>query len=145
MMGRIFSFLLPLLLAAGPVGAAEATVGEEEPSLFMAFAQMVMALALVLALLFLLYWFLRRFNPGQMLNSASGGLKIRGRLALGARKSVVLLEAGRQILVLGVGEKELSLLRRIEDQEEIQEIKAQGETGFRKIMQRKSRKKERDQ
>jgi flagellar biogenesis protein FliO len=137
--------LLPLLLAnAAPVWAAEAPAGQEEPSLFMAFAQMFIALAFILGLLFLLYWLLRRFNPGQMLNSAPGGLKIRGRLLLGARKSVILLEAGRQMLVVGVGEKELVLLRRIEDQEEIQEIRSQSETGFKKIMKRAARKQEGD-
>jgi flagellar protein FliO/FliZ len=131
------------LFFPGAAGAAE-TPGAEAPSFSMAFIQMIMALAVVLALLLLLYWLIRRFNPGQILSSTPGGLKLWGRLALGGRKSVVLLEAGRQLLVLGVSEKDLTLLRRIDDKEEIQEIKDKSELGFKKFMKKSVYGKERE-
>ncbi|MDR1396160.1 MAG: flagellar biosynthetic protein FliO [Desulfarculales bacterium] len=137
-----------LAIGLGPVlpgaaGAAE-TAGAEAPSFSLAFIQMIMALAVVLALLLLLYWLLRRFNPGRILPVSPGGMKIWGRLALGGRKSVLMLEAGRQLLILGVSEKDITLLRRIADKEEIQEIKDKNEFGFKKFMKKAGYGKERE-
>lgn len=128
-------FFLALMFCLCPalVQAAEA---REEVSYAGAMLQMVMALAIVLALLLLLYWIMRKFSPRQMLGQGAGGLKVWARLGLGARKSLVLVEAGRKMLVLGLGEKEISLLREIDDQEEIKEIKAN--SGFARLAKKTS-------
>ena len=124
-----------LLLAAifvlfGPISAW----AEEQPSESVSFAgamlQMLAALAIVLGLMLVLYWVMRKLNPRQMLSMSAGGLKVWGRIGLGSRKSVALLEVGRKMLLVGLGDKEVVLLREIDDPEEIAELKSNSGVGF---------------
>ena len=145
---RRFSFitLSSLLVGLLPVGAGAADDAIVEPLSFGGAAlQMVFALAIVLALLLLLYWLMRRFNPSQIMGGAGGSLKIWGRLSVGPRKNVVLVEAGRKILVLGVGDKEMTLLGQIEDADEIAEIKSKGAVSFKRVMKKAVKSQEREQ
>ena len=69
----------------------------------------VLMLALVLALIPLVLWALKRlqtYRPG----GASRQLEITGQLALGARERVVMVRLNDRVLVLGVTPQQISLL-----------------------------------
>jgi flagellar biosynthetic protein FliO len=121
-----FLLLSALMGALLPPDWAAAVQQVEESAVFSvgeAAFKMLAALGVVLAMMFFFYWLLRRLAPGRLLPGVGSGLKIRGRLSLGARKSLVLVEAGSALLLLGVGEKEITLLREIKDQEEIAQLR----------------------
>lgn len=121
-------FLIALFCLAPEAALAEEM--RESMSFGGAMLQMLAALALVLGLMVGLYWVMRRLNPRHMLGQSAGGLKVWGRLGLGPKKSLALVEVGRSILVLGLGDKEVSLLKEISDPEEIAELKANSGVGF---------------
>lgn len=62
--------------------------------------QMLLGLAVVIALMFALAWVMRRFTGIQ--TSVSGSLKILGGLSLGTRERIVLVQAGETQLLVGV-------------------------------------------
>ena len=62
--------------------------------------QLILGMVLVLGLIALSAWILRRFNRFQ--SAASGQLKVVGGLSMGARERVVLVQLGEQQLLLGV-------------------------------------------
>ena len=128
--------LFGLMLLPSPAWA-QSNTGAEPVPFGWAMLQMLAALALVLGVMLLLYWVLRRLNPRQMLGSQVGSLKLWGRLNLGQRKSLALVEVGRKMLVLGLGDKEMCLLREIDNDEEIAELK-EG-SGIRSGRQTKNR------
>jgi flagellar protein FliO/FliZ len=61
--------------------------------------QVVLGLALVLAMIFAAAWTMRRFNPRAVQN---GTLRIVGGTSLGGRERILLLEVGETWLVVGV-------------------------------------------
>jgi flagellar protein FliO/FliZ len=83
--------LLPVATHAQP--AAPAPAG---PSLL----PMLLVLGLVLALIPVSMWLLKRLGAGSPASAA--GLKVVGQLPLGARERLVVVEAGERWLVLGV-------------------------------------------
>lgn len=60
--------------------------------------QMLLGLAVVLAVIFALMYLLKRFG----VHPAGSGLKIVGNTSVGPRERVVLVEIGEEVLVLGV-------------------------------------------
>ena len=81
-----------------PGGAGAQTAAAAEPSLL----PMLLAFGLVLALLALLPWLLRRFghNPSSLAQGAA--LKVVSQLPLGPRERIVVVEVGGRWLLLGV-------------------------------------------
>ncbi len=74
-------------------------------------ARLVLAMLLVLALLVGGVVLFQRFGRRALkLGGRDRPLRILDRLALGPKKSVCLLSAGGRHLLLGVGEKEITLL-----------------------------------
>jgi len=74
-----------------------------------ALLQMVISLALVLALLVGTLWLMRRLRIGQ--GSAGGVVKIIASAAVGPRENIVVVEVGDDWLVLGVAPGTVSLLQ----------------------------------
>lgn len=62
--------------------------------------QLVLGMILVLGLIALSAWLLRRFNRFQ--SAAGGQLKVVGGLSMGARERLVVVQVGEQQLLLGV-------------------------------------------
>lgn len=62
--------------------------------------QFVMGLLIVLLCIVVLAWLAKRFN--RMQSSLDGSLKIIGGLSLGARERIVLVQVGKEQLLLGV-------------------------------------------
>ncbi|MCB2184858.1 MAG: flagellar biosynthetic protein FliO [Deltaproteobacteria bacterium] len=143
-MKRSLIILGAVLCLVGP-GAAWWALAQEAPppspltggDLTAMMVKMVAALALVLGLMLGLYWVLRRFVPGGGGGGslAAGGLRQVGRLALGPKKSLVLVEMGSRILVLGVGEQEINLLYSVDDPEEVARLAAP-RPGFSRFLKR---------
>jgi flagellar protein FliO/FliZ len=84
---------LSALLAAGPAGAQGAAAG---PSIM----PMVLALLLVVALVPLTAWLLKRLGAGMPVSQ--GSLRVVSQLALGTRERLIVVEAGDRWLLLGV-------------------------------------------
>ena len=87
------------------------------PELGLASAAVQMAVALVLILAFILaaFWLLRRYGPKFGLGpGARGGLlRLVSHLALGPRKSVVVVQFLNRQLVLGVTDQTITLLTEV--------------------------------
>jgi flagellar protein FliO/FliZ len=68
-------------------------------------------LFLLLGVIFLAYWLLRRFGvPGALTSSGPNGPKLVNRLMLGNRQSVAVVRYRDKDLLLGVTEHSVSLL-----------------------------------
>ncbi len=88
-------------LLFGPLGAL-AQGGAESPGVSTgAIAQMLLSLLLVIALLFLGAWLLRRLNGGRSFGG-SGPLRVVGGLMISPRERIVLLEVEDTWLVVGI-------------------------------------------
>lgn len=70
--------------------------------------QMLVSLALVLALIAGTAWFLRRLQNGRM--GQHGPLRLRGQLMVGPRERVIVIEVEGQWIVAGVTSSEVSPL-----------------------------------
>jgi flagellar protein FliO/FliZ len=85
-----------------PGAAAQPSALPETPGVSGgAMLQTLLGLMLIIGLLFLGAWLLRRFNGGRMFGNA-GPLRIVGGLALGPRERIVLLEIGETWVVVGI-------------------------------------------
>ncbi|MFH1035766.1 MAG: flagellar biosynthetic protein FliO [Pseudomonadota bacterium] len=100
-----------------------------EGNLTGAIVKMLAALALVLAVLVGLYWLIRRFLPNQAPGLGGGAMRVIGRLPLGPKRGLALVEVADRVLLLGLGEQNISLLTTIDDQETIRRLTA-GRGGF---------------
>jgi flagellar protein FliO/FliZ len=74
--------------------------------------QMALALLLILAIILIAYWMLRRFGPkfGLGPGGRGGMLRLMAHLSLGPRKSVIVVRFLNKDLVLGVTDHTITLL-----------------------------------
>jgi flagellar protein FliO/FliZ len=89
--------ILPEFAAAQSSAALPETPGVSGGAML----QMLLGLALIIGVLFLGAWLLRRFSGGRMFGGG-GPLRIVGGLMLGPRERVVLLEIGETWVVVGI-------------------------------------------
>lgn len=82
------------------------------------FLQLIISLALVLGLIYLFFWILRKKN--RLTNSKL--YNHLGGIPLGQNKSVQIIEIGNKIYVLGVGE-DISTISILESDEEVEALK----------------------
>ncbi|WP_250645542.1 flagellar biosynthetic protein FliO [Salidesulfovibrio onnuriiensis] len=80
-------------------------------------------LCLILGVIFLAYWLLRRYGPygATPARGGSHNPRLLGRLLLGNRQSVTVVRYRDKTLVLGVTEERISLLTELEGEEEEEE------------------------
>lgn len=91
--------------------AAPAWAAEAAPSPVFGVTQMILGLALVLGLIVLASWLLRRFGAGP---AASGSIvRIVTAASVGPREKVVLVEVHDSWLVLGVAPGRVSMLHQL--------------------------------
>lgn len=83
--------------------------------------QITLSLVAILVVIFFAAWMLKRFSafPG----IASGHLRVLGAISLGQREKVVLLQVGKEQIVVGVTSSEISLLHKLEEEVEVAEMK----------------------
>jgi len=115
--------------------APAAPTGSPEGDFTLALVKALGGLALVLALVVGLYVLSRRFFPGAPA-LGGGNLKVRGRMALGARKQVVLLEVAGKVLVLGVSQDRINLLTTLDDADSLQRPATPAGGGFRRAFKK---------
>lgn len=82
------------------------------------YIKVLLALGLVIGLLIFILKMINRKNMAYQQNSL---MKNLGGISVGTQKSVQLLQIGNRLYVVGVGE-DISLLREIEDSEEMEQI-----------------------
>jgi flagellar protein FliO/FliZ len=74
----------------------------------------VFALVLVIALMFALAWALKRYGPLARARK-SFGLTVIGQVALGSKANLALIRVGRSILLLGVTQDSINLLKDLDE------------------------------
>ncbi len=88
--------------------------GTQEPSTIVLFFGVLWKLMLVVILIVVCVWLLKKFLKGGMLPmTAEGAVRVLSASHLSARHSIYLLEVGDKILVVGAGADSLSLLAEI--------------------------------
>lgn len=131
-----------LAWAAGEAGQPPASA-PPTPTMEMGFSgalvKMVGGLAGVLAVLLLLYWLVRRFLPGQGIPLRSARMRMLGRLGLGQRSQVALVQVGEKVLVLGITPNNVNLLDKLDSIDELDTAdpgKPESQTGFMETLKR---------
>lgn len=90
-----------------PAAQTPMRLSQVDPFSFASLMQLILGLALVIGLILLLAWLLRRFGGAGF---ASTGMKIVATLPLSARERVVLVEIGEKQVLLGVAPGRVNLL-----------------------------------
>lgn len=108
-------FPISALLLISPVLLADTGAALPETLPSMGMAKSLGGLLVVLAMIFALVWLLRRFGTFSRL--APGRFRVLAAVSLGSRERVVLLQAGRKQLVLGVAPGRVETLCVLEDSE----------------------------
>jgi flagellar biosynthetic protein FliO len=86
--------------------------------------KMFSSLALVLGVMFLVFYLFKKFVlKNGLMSGNTQAIKVLGTGVLGPRKSVSLVEVAGEILVLGISNDNISLLSKIEEEEKIEELK----------------------
>lgn len=143
----------PLLWAAMAWAGEKAAQAPEAPAsaplaemgLTGSLVKMVGGLAGVLAIMLLLYWLVRRFLPGQGIPLKNARMRVLGRLGLGQRSQVTMVQVGEKVLVLGVTPGSVTLLDKIDSIQELEEgddIKTVSSGGFMDSLRRAAGKEE---
>ncbi|WEJ63389.1 flagellar biosynthetic protein FliO [Thiomicrorhabdus lithotrophica] len=91
--------------ASSPIGE-----GVTQPSEH--FGQIVLSLVLVLLIIFISAWLLRRY--GRFPGVAEGNLKVLGALSVGQRERILLLQVGEDQILVGVTSSRISRLHQLE-------------------------------
>lgn len=108
-MNKLQSIILSLsVFVSLSVKAAEEKVMPVDPLSASSIANMVMGLGLVLVLIFLMAWVVKRMGGMQL--SGSQKIKLLSGLSLGAREKVILIQVENKRLVLGVAQGQVSTL-----------------------------------
>lgn len=119
---RFVCFVTILLAGLPALAAAAASAPAAEASMLGSLAQVVFALGLVLGLIVLAAWLMRRFS---LMPRATGGLlRVVSGVMIGQRERVVIVEVRDQWLVLGVTSQSVNLLSSIPKPEEAEATQA---------------------
>jgi len=77
---------------------------------------MIMSLLMVLVLIFISAWVLKKFN---VVNKTSTGMKVITSLPVGTKEKIIVVQIGDEQLLLGVGAQQVTLLKTLEKPLEI--------------------------
>jgi len=77
---------------------------------------MIMSLLMVLVLIFISAWVLKKFN---VVNKTSTGMKVITSLPVGSKEKIIVVQVGDEQLLLGVGAQQVTLLKTLEKPLEI--------------------------
>ncbi|MBN2647002.1 MAG: flagellar biosynthetic protein FliO [Thiotrichales bacterium] len=75
------------------------------------FAQIFFSLLLILLIIFISAWLLRRY--GRFAGVAEGQLKVLGALSVGPRERILLLQVGKEQILVGVTANKISALHQL--------------------------------
>lgn len=99
----------PLDLAGSTAGAHAAGGGS--------LVRTIVGLAIVLAVIFGLRWVMKQVKASREERAAGTGLTAMGSLALGSNRSLHVVRAGREVLVVGSGEQGVTAVRSYGEEE----------------------------
>jgi flagellar protein FliO/FliZ len=80
-------------------------------------ARTIVGLGIVIAVIFGLRWILKQFKQGKEKKAAGGGLHSMATLPLGQNRSLHVVRAGREVLVVGSGEHGVTPVRSYSEEE----------------------------
>jgi len=80
-------------------------------------ARTIVGLGIVIAVIFGLRWVLKQFKAGREKKAAGGGLASMATLPLGQNRSLHVVRAGREVLVVGSGEHGVTPVRSYSEEE----------------------------
>ncbi|RTR32567.1 flagellar biosynthetic protein FliO [Shewanella atlantica] len=103
--------MITSMLAAGAATTASVASAVEKDSAMSTLANMLGGLILVLILIFVLAYIVRRFN---LVPASSNVLKVVAVTSLGQREKVVLVEVDGQQYLLGVTPQQVNLIDKLE-------------------------------
>ena len=92
------------------------------PDLFSTAIKMMSALGIVLACMFVAFYFMKRFMNRDTVSSKAKLIKVLANTYIGVKKSVSLIEVPGSVLVVGITNDKISLLTKIEDKEVLESI-----------------------
>jgi flagellar protein FliO/FliZ len=127
-----------LALVSSPLQAAEEAVLRGQPAgadpLAMAnLVQLTLGMLAVLLLLGGLAWLLRR--SGRFTSGVHGALQILGGVSMGARERIVLLQVGKQQLLVGVAPGRIQTLHVLAEPLEVAEVGPRSKAGFAQALE----------
>jgi flagellar protein FliO/FliZ len=85
------------------------------PDVISTTVQMLMALAIVLGGLFVVFYFVKRFLKRDVSGSGDPLIRVIANQYIGVKKNIALVEVPGAVLVLGMSNDNISLLSKIED------------------------------
>lgn len=91
--------------------AAEIGSSVTQPSEY--FGQIILSLVLVLLIVFIAAWLLRRY--GRFPGVAEGNLKVLGALSVGQRERILLLQVGKDQVLVGVTSSKITRLHQLDE------------------------------
>lgn len=77
------------------------------------FGQIIISLVLVLLIIFISAWLLKRY--GRIPGVADGNLKVLGALSVGQRERIMLLQVGKDQVLVGITSSRISRLHQLEE------------------------------
>jgi flagellar biosynthetic protein FliO len=104
-----------------------------------AFLNMVIALAVVIALIFLVLWLIRKFTGGKFTIGSGGLMKIAGTLPLGDRRFITVLRVAKRYYLVGITAGSITNLGELNAEEverALEQVPVQGDSSFAKILSR---------
>ena len=108
---RLFILLSGVLPA---LAFAQTPPPSSPPSLIGHMGQMLLGLGVVLILLFICLWVIKRLSSPR---GGASGLKVVGGTSVGPKERIVLVEIGKTVLVLGVTSGSISTLHQMTTEE----------------------------
>lgn len=110
---QAWSLFLTLFFSTTSWALDAPAVGESvtQPSEY--FGQIVVSLVLVLLIIFVAAWLLRRY--GRFPGVADGNLRVIGALSVGQRERILLLQVGTEQILVGVTTNQISTLHQLEE------------------------------
>ncbi len=85
------------------------------------FVRMILVLGVVIAAIYVVFYLLKRASGGRLENSPI--IRVLGSRALPGNKGLHLIEVGRQVFLIGVGDDSIALVSEISDQESLDELR----------------------
>jgi flagellar protein FliO/FliZ len=121
-----------------PLALPEA-VDSSSPSVLSTFFHIILNLGLIVVFIFITVWCLKMVWEKRGVTTSTDEtkpIKILTSTYLAPRKAIHLVEVGNRILVLGVGNDEITRLDVITDPAEMETIRQSTQTGFPNILER---------
>lgn len=96
-------------------------IGQSVPQPSNYFSQIMLSLIFILLIIFAAAWLLRRY--GRFPGVADGNLKVLGALSVGPRERILMLQVGKEQIVVGVTSSKISKLHELSEPVQMPEPK----------------------